>query len=117
MESANVHRLIYLSTIAVKESRNDAGFFNRHIAPLLLRTEIAGHEAREKMIRQTHLKYTIVQLPKLTNGKQTGKYISGETLKINTFVNNVSRADTAEFMLKQLTDDTYAGRTVRVMSL
>jgi putative NADH-flavin reductase len=117
MESTNVQRLIYLSTIGVKDSRNDAGFFIRHIAPLLLRTEIAGHEAREKMIRQSHLKYTIVHLTKLTNGKQTGKYMSGETLKTNAFVNNVSRADTAEFILKQLTDNTYICKTVRVMSL
>jgi putative NADH-flavin reductase len=115
MESTGVKRFIYLSFLGVKESRKDAGFFIRHIAPKLLRTEIAGHGAREKLIRQSNLDYTIVQAPKLTNGKQKSIYKSGESLTSRAFVISLSRADTAEFMLKQLTDNDYLRKAVRLM--
>ncbi len=115
MEANNVERLIYLSTAGVKESRKDAGFAIRYIAPKVLRTEIAGHEAREKMIRQSHLKWTIIHAPTLTNGVQKKQYQSGENLKAISFLITLSRADVADFMLKQLTDNSYLCKTVRLM--
>ncbi len=115
MNRHQVKRLIYLSTIGGKDNREDFGFFVRHIAPVLLKNEIAGHEIRENMIKQSSLDYTIVQAPKLTNGKYTGKYKSGEFIKSKSFATSLSRADTAEFMLKQLTVREYIRKTVRIL--
>jgi putative NADH-flavin reductase len=115
MEAHQVKRFIYLSTIGGKDNRDDFGFFVRHIAPVLLKNEIAGHEAREQMIRKSQLDYTIVQAPKLTNGKFTGKYVCGEFLKRSSFLITISRADTAAFMLRQLSDPEYFRKTVRLM--
>lgn len=115
MESTGVKRLIYLSFIGVKQNRKDAGFVIRYIAPKLLKTEIAGHEAREKMIRQSNLRWTIIHAPTLTNGSLKKKYRSGEDLKTNGFVTTISRADVADFMLKQLTDEKYINKAVRIM--
>src|SRR5258705_2261131 len=111
MEATHIKRLIYLSTAGVKESRNDAGFAIRYIAPKVLRTEIAGHEAREKMIKQSHLKWTIIHAPALTNGAQKKQYQSGENLKATSFLISLSRADVADFMLKQLADNNYVCKT------
>jgi len=115
MESANVSRLIYLSFVGVKNSRKDAGFVIRFIAPKLLKTEIAGHETREKMIRLSNLKWTIVHAPTLTNGPLKKKYRSGEDLKTKRFVSTISRADVADFMLEQVDDEKYINKTVRIM--
>jgi putative NADH-flavin reductase len=115
MESTGVKRLIYLSFVGVKDSRSDAGFIIRHIAPKLLRTEIAGHEAREAMIKQCRLQWTIVRAPTLTNGPLTKTYRSGENLRSNAFAVTLSRANTADFMLKQLTDSRFVGKVARIM--
>jgi len=115
MEEINVLRFIYLSFIGAGEGRNHGGFVIRHIASRILKTEIAGHEAREKMIRGSKLHWTIVQAPTLTNGKRKGAYRTGEDLSSNSFVVTVSRADIADFMLSQCVDPTFKQKTVRIM--
>ncbi|PSR54987.1 hypothetical protein AHMF7605_16485 [Adhaeribacter arboris] len=115
MESNDVRRIIYLSTLGLPESRKEAGFMIRNLAPILLRTEFKGHELREKMIRKSNLEWQIVRAPILTNGPLTKKYQSGENLKSNQFVTSLSRADTADFMLSQLTDFRYLRKPVRLM--
>lgn len=115
METNNVSRFIYMSFVGVKESRNTAGFVIKHIAPKLLSSEVAGHEARENMIKQSKLKWTIVRPPTLTNGKHLGKFRSGEEISSKGFTVTISRADVADFMLRQLTDSIFLGKTPSVM--
>jgi putative NADH-flavin reductase len=115
METNGVDRFIYMSFVGVKESRNTAGFVIKYIAPKLLSTEVAGHEAREKMIKASQLKWTIVRAPTLSNGKRTAQFRSGEGITSKGFTVMISRADVADFMLRQLTDDTFIGKTPSVM--
>lgn len=115
MESLAVRPLVYLSALGVRESRRDAGFMIRQLAPTLLRTEIRGHEVRENMIRQSNLAWRIVRAPILTNGSLTKTYRSGEKLVANQFAASLSRADIAHFMLTQLTDCHYLRKPVRLM--
>jgi putative NADH-flavin reductase len=115
MESTGVHRLVYMSFIGVHESRKDAGFVISRIAPRLLRTEIAGHEARERLIRQSNLHWTIVQPPTLTSGALTQTYRIGEEIRSNAFAPKLSRADVADFMLKQLSDQGFIRKAVRML--
>lgn len=115
MELHGVKRFIYLSFLGVSSSRKDAGFFIHYIAPRLLRTEIAGHEAREVLIRQSPLEWTIVQAPKLTNGPQVKIYRSGEGIRTDSIIATSSRADVAEFMLRQLNDTTYNRKATRIL--
>ena len=114
MEQMHVTRFIYQSFVGVKESRGDFGFFFRSIAPKILRTEIAGHEAREHVIKPSRLDWTIVRPPTLTNGKHKGVYRSGEDLTSNSFITVMSRADVADFMLKQLSDGTFVRKAPRL---
>jgi len=115
MEELSVLRFIYLSFIGVGEGRMHGGFVIRHIASRILKTEIAGHAAREKMIRESKLNWTIVNAPTLTNGKKKGAYRSSEELSSNSFVVTISRADVADFMLSQCVDLTFKHRAVRIM--
>ena len=115
MEQSGIKRFIYLSFIGVKESRKDAPIFIKYIASKILRTEIAGHEAKENMIKQSNLAWTIVRPATLTNGPKKGVYRFGEDLKSNAFMVTSSRADVADFMLKQISDDRFYQKSVRIM--
>src|SRR5688572_4976872 len=92
MEELGVLRFIYLSFIGAGEGRMHGGFVIRHVASRILKAEIAGHEAREKMIRASNLNWTIVHAPTLTNGKKKGAYRTGENLSSSSFVVMTSRA-------------------------
>jgi hypothetical protein len=63
----------------------------------------------------SRLAWTIVHAPKLTGGPRTAQYRSGEDIPVEAFVPTLSRADAADFMLRQVTEDGYIRRTPRVM--
>lgn len=115
MEQVNVKRFIYLSFLAVGDGRNDAGFIIKNIISRVVRNEIADHEAKEHLINSSTLEFTIVRPPKLTNGSKKGHYRSGENIKAESIFPVMSRADVADFMLKQLTDKTFLRKAVRIM--
>jgi putative NADH-flavin reductase len=101
MERYRSRRLVYLSFVGVAESRTQGGPFLRHVGSRLLRKEIADHERKEATVRSSHLDWTIVRPPKLTNRRASGRYRSGEGLVANQFPPTLSRADVAAFMLDQ----------------
>jgi len=115
MEANNVSRFIYLSFIGVGEGRRDAGFVIRNIAPKLLKAEIEGHRQRETMIERSRLNWTIVHAPTLSNGQKKAVYRNGVDISSKGFVVSMSRADVADFMLKQLHDSHYLHSRARVM--
>lgn len=115
MQSHEIARLIYMSFVGVKPTRHTAGFIIKYIAPKLLSTEIAGHEVREEMIKESHLQWTIVRAPTLTNGKHTGQFRSGEEVSSGGIAVTISRADVADFMLRQLRDDAFINKTPSLM--
>jgi putative NADH-flavin reductase len=102
-----VLRLVYLSFVGVRDSRLYAGGVTRHIAARVLRNEIVDHERKEQLIRQSALEWTIVRAPKLKGGPPTGAYRSGEQIAAGTPLPTLARADVAQFMLYQLTDNTF----------
>jgi putative NADH-flavin reductase len=115
MESTGVRRFIYMSAINVKDSRRSAGLLIRVMGTTLLRTETAGHEAREKIIRQSNLDWTLVRSGGLSDGEHTGNYRSGEDIRAKGIAASISRADVADFLLRQLNDYSYLRKTPMVM--
>jgi putative NADH-flavin reductase len=57
------------------------------------------------MIWESGLGWTIVSPGALTDGPRTGDYANGIDRSIRA--THISRADVAEFVLKQITDDRY----------
>jgi putative NADH-flavin reductase len=102
MESAGVHRMIYLSADTVDETRKDLNAVRRALVPIIFHSSSADHELNEDIIRQSHLDWTIVRPPMLTNGARTGSYRIGEHLKAAALLPQISRADVADFMLDQV---------------
>jgi putative NADH-flavin reductase len=108
MEKAGVGRLVCLSTLGVGSSRANLSFFWKHIMfGLLLRRAYADHGRQEDYVRASLLDWTIVRPGAFTDGDRTGAYRHGFPGTDKTIKGKISRADVADFMLKQLTDRTY----------
>lgn len=77
--------------------------------PVFLRHVYADHNIQENYIKDSQLDWTIVRPAALTDGERS--YQHGFTAKNKTITLKISRADTADFMLKQLTDNNYLHKT------
>jgi putative NADH-flavin reductase len=115
MEKAGVRRFVYLSFIAVRESRRALGPVVNYIVAPLLHNVIDDHEEKERLIKQSRLDWVIVRPPRLTSGRHTGTYRSGEQIGARSLILTLSRADLAEFILKQLRDNMFVHKAPRVM--
>jgi putative NADH-flavin reductase len=112
MEKHGVKRLICESSLGVADSKGRLGiFYNLILVPLLLRGIFADKAAQEQVIQASTLDWVIVRPTSLTNGPRTGVYRSGMDIGHWFRPTTISRADVADFMLKQLNDDTYLRKT------
>ena len=116
MEKLNVARFVYLSFLAVGPGRKDAGFLIRNVISRIVHNEIEDHQEKEAIIKASKLEWTIIHPPKLTNGLKKGRYSIGEHIKAKSFFPTLSRADLADFMIKQLNDSSFSRKTVRIMN-
>jgi putative NADH-flavin reductase len=108
METAGLRRLVSLSSIGIGDSQPMLPFHYKYIiVPLLLRQGFAEHELQEEYIKQSQTAWTIVRPGAFTNGGRTGVYRHGLPVSAPTIKAKISRADVADFMLKQLADNTY----------
>ena len=112
MEEAGVRRLVCQTTLGVGESSDNLDFFWRHVMfGLLLRGAFADHEQQEAHVKGSDLDWTIVRPAAFTDGGRTGAYRHGFSPTKEGLRLKISRADVAEFMLDQLTDETYLRQT------
>jgi len=108
MQSTGVKRLICQSSLGVGDSRTNLSFLTKYIiVGLFLRHAFADHERQEAVVRKSSLDWTIVRPPHLKDGPRTGTYRHGFSTTDTRIKGWISRADVADFMLKQLVDDTY----------
>lgn len=111
----HVDRLLYLSFLAVREHRKELGFVVHRLMPVILKKVIEDHEAKEKIITGSNLKWTIVRAPKLTNEVPAGIYRHGEHILAKSLLPKISRADLAAFMLSELGKNQYICQKPRVI--
>jgi len=112
MERHGVRRLVCLSTLGAGDSRALLNFFWKRIMfGLLLRDAFADHESQEALIGQSDLDWIIVRPAAFTGGPATGAYRHGFPATEPNLKLKIPRADVADFMLRQLTDDTYLRRS------
>lgn len=108
MEKAGVRRLICQTTLGVGDSRDNLNFFWKYVMfGGLLRPAYADHVLQEDYVKESQLAWTIVRPAAFTDGECTGEYRHGFPATDKSIKLKISRADVADFMLKQLTDDTY----------
>lgn len=112
MARHGVKRLVCETTLGAGDSRDVLNFFwKRLMFGLLLRPAYADHQLQEASIRDSGLDWVIVRPAAFTDGPATGAYREGFPATEKGLTFKISRADVAEFMLRQLTDDTWLRRT------
>jgi putative NADH-flavin reductase len=115
MERQMVRRLIFTSAFGVGDTRRDAPLLPRIMYRVLLTDIFADKADAEHYLRESSLDWTLVYPVLLTNGPRTGQYRVGERLSLRGLP-MVSRADVADFILKQLQDPTYVRKGVAISS-
>lgn len=108
MQKAGIKRFVCQSGLGAGDSHDLLPFHYRYlIFPLILRHVYADHELQESAVRESPLDWVLVRPGALTDGAHTGSYRHGFTASDDASKVKISRADVADFMLKQLTDETY----------
>jgi len=103
-----VRRLVCMSTLGAGDTHALLNsFWKRVMFGLLLRDAYADHEAQEAIVRESGLDWTLVRPGSFTDGPATGAYRHGTPRADWHLKFKIARADVANFMLRQLTDDTY----------
>ncbi len=83
-------------------------FFWKYIMfGFFLKKAYADHQMQEEYVRNSSLIWTIVRPGAFTDGERTVKYKHGFPSSEKQLRLKISRADVADFMLKQLTDNQY----------
>ncbi len=108
MEALGVRRLVCETSLGVGESRGLLGlYYTLFIIPLLLHFYFRDKELQERHIKESSLEWIIVRPGALTNGRKHGSYRHGPRVGHWLWTVRISRADVADFMLKQLIDTPY----------
>jgi NAD(P)H-binding len=104
MQKLSVERLIVESLLGVGNSLHQlSGLGKWFWLPVFMENIFAEKGVQQAMARASRLDWVIVRPAIPTNGPRTGRYQAGAAA---CFRRAISRADTAEFMSKQLTDNT-----------
>lgn len=115
MIEAKVSRLIFLSAIGVGETISQANFIQKIIFRFILNNLYDDKAKAELVIKKSNLDWTLIYPVILTNGKWTGKYQVGEKMKMKGLP-KIPRADVADFMIKQIKDDSFIKKSPILMS-
>lgn len=112
MRTCGVKRLICETSLSVGDSAGRLGlYYSLFVIPVIVFFYFRDKGRQEKLIKASDLDWTIVRPGQLTNGKKRGRYRHGSGIGNYLWTVRISRADVADFMLAQLTDQTYLRQT------
>ncbi|MEO0868864.1 MAG: SDR family oxidoreductase [Cyanobacteria bacterium J06642_11] len=107
METVGVRRLICQSTMGIGDSWGNLDFYWKYVMfGFILRQVFADHQRQEKLVQQSNLDWTIVRPGAFIDGPRTGRYRYGFPGTDRTTQLKITRADVADFILKQLSDQS-----------
>ncbi len=114
MHQCEVHRSIWVSSFGVGESLQQMSWLAQNvIVKGFLRAAIEEKEIQERIITQSDGEWIIARPGGLTDGPRTGVYrVIPSDAKERLSRPAISRADVADFLLKNLTGDTYVHQAV-----
>ena len=112
MKRNQVKRLIVISVLGVGDSKDQApGMYEHLLMPLYLRGALPDKANMEATVEHSGLDFVIVRPPVLSDADPSGNvYVvpPGKT------AHKIIRADLAQFLVDQLTSDTYLGQEVTI---
>lgn len=110
MEETGVKRLICVTGLGAGDSRDRGGFLYNAAFHFLLGRTYSDKDVQEWIIRKSNLEWVIARPVILTNGPSIGTYrvlVDPKQWRSGC----ISRADVADFLVKQIEDDTLLGKT------
>ena len=112
MKRNQVKRLIVISVLGVGDSKDQApGMYEHLLMPIYLRGAIPDKANMEATVEHSGLDFVIVRPPVLSDSAATGDIYVVPPGKL---AHKITRADLAQFLVDQLTSDTYLGQEVTV---
>lgn len=115
MDRHGVRRLVAVTGIGAGNTKGHGGFSYDHIInPLFLRTIYEDKDRQEEIIRASSVEWLIVRPGFLTNGPRTGHYQVVTDLQ-GVRSGKISRADVADFILRELTQPRHWFRSPLLM--
>lgn len=110
MEAAGVKRLVCVTGFGAGDSRASMGCLQSIPFRLFLGRAYDDKSVQERLIRQSSLDWVIARPVILTSGPRTGRYKVLDDPK--SWRNGlISRADVADFLIRQVDDDACLGKT------
>jgi putative NADH-flavin reductase len=111
MKNSPCRRLLCVTGIGAGDSRGHGGFlYDKIINPLLLKTIYEDKDRQEAIVQNSRLDWEIIRPGLLTNGERTGQYRILTNLS-GVKAGNISRADVADFMLREASEMRYRQQT------
>jgi putative NADH-flavin reductase len=117
MQKQRVKRLICITSLGINDSRFKLGlYYTLFTIPFILFFYFLDKSKQEKIIFKSDLDWTIIRPGQLTNGKKRLNYKHGLNVGNYIITKMISRADVADFMIRQLNDNTYIHMTPGITS-
>ena len=109
MQEQNVRRIVCITGIGAGESKGHGPwYYNWLFQPLVLRGVYEDKTRQENLVRSSGLAWTLVRPGLLTNGTTKGQAaVRAITDLAGIYAGTISRADVAEFCLRELVDARY----------
>jgi len=110
MRTQGVKRLICVTGFGAGDSRASISCLQRMPFQIVFGRAYEDKSLQETLIKESVLDWTIARPGVLTNGPRTGRYrVLSEAYQWRN--GNISRADVAEFLVRQIADQTYIRKT------
>lgn len=115
MEAHDVPRLVCMTSLGIGSGAGRLGlYYTLIVIPLVLPFYFWDKTRQERAIAESDVAWVIVRPGALTNGDPRGRSRHGPHVGSFLTTVRISRADVADFMLDQLTSDTYLRTAVGV---
>ena len=110
MKQTRAKRLIAVTGFGAGDSRDQGGCLYNTAFHLFLGRVYQDKDVQEDLVQDSGLDWVIARPVILTNGSRTHRYhvlVEPRSWRIGF----ISRADVADFLIRQIDDDTYLGKT------
>jgi len=108
MNEQKVMRFICITSLGINDSRFKLGlYYTLFVIPFIVFFYFRDKAKQERLIRESNLMWTIVRPGQMTNGKKRGTYKHGSNVGSYIFTRMISRADVANFILTELSENRY----------
>ena len=115
MEKHGIKRFVCETSLGIGDSRGRLGlYYTLFVIPFITWFYFRDKERQELLIQESSLDWVIVRPGQLTNGEKRGTYRHGRGIGSYIMTVRISRAGAAEFMLRQVSDDSFLRQTVGV---